>query len=335
MTTSFKRHEVSRDSNSYVYRNSMLKIYFYHNINDPLKYVYDKVFPQYDIHYKYIYDLLQNDKKDGPLTNKDLSYYYLRYLITARCINTGSSIPLLTHIFRRLGIVPCSIHWQHFEDILEEMSKHDDRIPELWDTYDFQFMHYKPEDDGATADYFLYYKIGKPIEKYDIDSILTSPDKYYIKQLHARRPTTFEYSIKKLSEGVYLYRDTYMYYSNGKQTEIKNQQLTKNQLIISRLYKHKYDLITNDDIELLKYLLTSVVITDVETCDHMITQTCFENAFTVELDSLEIDLASQGFKNIEDFMNTDESLLKIWLQWNYFEGSNTMDDESYMGLLYL
>ena len=331
MTTDFKRHDVSRGDNWYMYRDSPTRIYIYRNINAPLYYEHDKLYPQYDTHYKYIYDLLENDKNDGPLTNPKLCYYYLLYLTTAQCIHTNISQSLLSFIFDRLGITPGSIHWKHFEDILEKMNKYDYRIGQTWDSYDFQRKN-KPGPDKATADYFIYYESGKPIEEYDLDTILNLNDTYYMKRLPARRPMNFEYSIKRLPNNMLLYRNTYIYHSNGNNTLKKKRHLTKDELIVSRLYKGDYNL-SNEEVELLKSMLTSDTIYDVDTCDREITNIISKNVFTITIDALGIDLASNGFINIENFMKTRKDLLKIWLNWNYYE-DDEMTDSMYMKFLY-
>ena len=80
-------------------------------------------------------------------------------------------------------------------------------------------------------------------------------------------------------------------------------------------------------------MLTSETIYDVDTCDREITNIISKNVFTITIDALGIDLASNGFINIENFMKTRKDLLKIWLNWNYYE-DDEMTDSMYMKFLY-
>ena len=112
----------------------------------------------------------------------------------------------------------------------------------------------------------------------------------------------------------------------------KKHHLTKDELIVSRLYKGNYNL-SNEEVELLKSMLTSETTYDVDTCDHEIIHISSKNIFTITIDTLGIDLASDGFINIENFMKTRKDLLKIWLNWNYYE-DDEMTDDMYMKFLY-
>ena len=249
----FTRHYLERGPDYWIYKNPDVRYYIYGN---PNKIYFEpcKNYPHDNVHYVYLYNLLLNNSRVGPLANKTLAYHYLKYLLTSRCVFSYNTKPLLTVLFNRMGLIPITIYWKRFEDILEEMAKYDDRISTLWDGYDY--MRSYPATDirnvpNATADYFIYYKEGKPVEQYSLEDIQNAPLMFYMRPLPARRPTSFEYSIKELSDGAYLYRNTFVYYPVFKNMPITDV-LDEDTLLVKRISEGECDL-EYDEIQHFTY----------------------------------------------------------------------------------
>ena len=317
----FTRHYLERGPDYWIYKNPDVRYYIYGN---PNKIYFEpcKNYPHDNVHYVYLYNLLLNNSRVGPLANKTLAYHYLKYLLTSRCVFSYNTKPLLTVLFNRMGLIPITIYWKRFEDILEEMAKYDDRISTLWDGYDY--MRSYPATDirnvpNATADYFIYYKEGKPVEQYSLEDIQNAPLMFYMRPLPARRPTSFEYSIKELSDGAYLYRNTFVYYPVFKNMPITDV-LDEDTLLVKRISEGECDL-EYDEIQRLAVMLTEdeCVDADIDSM-HNVISVEYENKFVTTLNKLRINLNSQQFRNIEANMKKHYDLLPVWLNWNYMDG---------------
>ena len=305
----FHRHTVEKGDSWFIYRDEIIRRYVY-CFDGELRYKESPNY-DYDVDYKYLFDILSKDVETGPLFDSMKCATYLEYLTTCICSNNQYSECLLTFLFKQLGVMPASRYWIKFEDILEKMNQSVKSIDEIWSKYYYTAV-FKPAHGDAT--YFIYLKKRTCIDIHNLPCVIHSAP------LPARRPDMFEYSIAHLPDGKKLYRGTY----------ICDEYCSKSRLPFEKT--HESDIVekisTGDTVDVcegvsvLSNLLSSDCVIDVDTDDdNRVLDVYYDNCFKVILNKLLITPTSKYFDNIEKFIYEAKfpSLTQKWLKWNYYE----------------
>lgn len=278
--------------------------------------------------YEYIYSVLVENKRDGPLFDNVLGVLYLEYLTRCLCICNNSSIPLLTLIFNDMEIIPISDEWKRFEQIIKNIPG----AGKIWNEYNY--LESNPPlakgIEGMNANYFIYNR-NIPVTELTKEDIESLPLIIYARPLPARRPKYPEPSTEKLDSSTYLYRKTYIYKKYMQRAAHHVQSSYSHDENICMDIMNGVITEVNNEIEnaVIRLMLCDVVVTKDYTT---------ENKLYCLLARNSIQPHDDRFIRLENFIYSSkrEGFINEWLKWNYFECGypSILDDEDeYFGRL--